>query len=561
MTERSDLFLPFLRHLLQNAPRNFHMCVVPMEQLDSWYQQSKWGVDVEFDQKDVENLIHSAPGTIVGNFVIFLFGHDVKEKVAAPSFSHSCGSDLLSFTDRSGSVISPGVTFDDICVGTTEHVSISLDAQGRSMYIAVMRKENVTDMRTLNDSELLDLWSSAMAAADPTNECECCDPTGNSLSSIAMSSGVDNFTDVRINCGSYQNIGHLHLKVSMPSSSFFEQWQFHESWLRLVEHTPNARLKQTVCRHIKNKEKEMSERNDEVQFWTENRMLRLTLGLQLWPPATLEEKEKLLRPPASGKSGGKDIAAHNRKKTNTKTNSKTKNTSIQSTKKHDTKSAAESPRGLNNNLPQKNQQKNQQQKGKQAPKQQGKQTPKQQAPKQQTPKQQSHQQNQQQKANHQQQKQQQQQQSYSSNKSSSPSKKNNNPAAPQAKKKKLAPTSTKGTPTKGTPTKGTLIKTAVAAARAAASAKKKQEDQRISSAKKNRRKRGGKKEGGGSGGGAGGAGEGGRGGGTSRSSGESKKSEKSEKKKDASGSEFTKAKKSGGGETKGKKKTPKKESK
>ena len=255
MTERSDLFLPFLRHLLQNAPRNFHMCVVPMEQLDSWYQQSKWGVDVEFDQKDVENLIHSAPGTIVGNFVIFLFGHDVKEKVAAPSFSHSCGSDLLSFTDRSGSVISPGVTFDDICVGTTEHVSISLDAQGRSMYIAVMRKENVTDMRTLNDSELLDLWSSAMAAADPTNECECCDPTGNSLSSIAMSSGVDNFTDVRINCGSYQNIGHLHLKVSMPSSSFLNSGNFMKAGFVLSSTHQTRDLNKQYADTLKTKRK------------------------------------------------------------------------------------------------------------------------------------------------------------------------------------------------------------------------------------------------------------------------------------------------------------------
>ena len=285
VTERTDLILPFFRDLLLQCPKNYHMCIVPVLRLEDWYQKSNW--KVEWSQKQVEEMLNNATGTTIGKFVVFVFGNDDNETTQAPSFQHN-DQDNVCFTDRSGRIVKSDVTFGEICVSKTEFISTSLDAQGRSMYVAVSERANVINMNQLNDMELCDLWTNAVRIANDDGDCECCEP--GSLSSIAC----DPFINIKVNCGTYQNIGHLHLKISIPNVTFYERWRNYKPWRKLITTSPNANIKQSLKTYIEQEEFKMMERNEEDQFWTKDRMMRLSLDCYMWPKATKEEKNLLV---------------------------------------------------------------------------------------------------------------------------------------------------------------------------------------------------------------------------------------------------------------------------
>ena len=109
------------------------------------------------------------------------------------------------------------------------------------MYVSVMNRQGVSHMKELNDVELYELWLSAVSVAVPSSGVDCmCQPprigTGTEERKERRGNGggngngtghfQDHFKDMRINCGTYQNIGHLHLKIAIPHSLFFEQWKF-----------------------------------------------------------------------------------------------------------------------------------------------------------------------------------------------------------------------------------------------------------------------------------------------------------------------------------------------
>ena len=280
VNQRPDLIVPFFRALHTQAPTNYHLCVVPIARLDMWYSSCRWGV--EFSKEEVRTMLETAQGATVGKFVVFIFGHDIQENQKAPSFNHDA-KDLVFFTDRAGKIIRPGVTFGEICIGKTQHISTSLDAQGRCMYICVMQHSStVATMGDLEDEALYDLWRSAVASAeDSSNEdCECCAP------GLDPSLSYDPFVDMRLNAGSFQNIGHLHLKVTIPSSIFFERWKASDSWRKLIVSSMEHRTVAALKKHVEQEELRMAKRNDDDKYWTYDAPLRCALGVEACPLKT-----------------------------------------------------------------------------------------------------------------------------------------------------------------------------------------------------------------------------------------------------------------------------------
>ena len=244
--------------------------------------------------------MQTAPGTTVGQFVVLVFGHNQQEtQGVAPSFLHQ-PHDPVVFTDRSGQTIDPGVTFEDIYIGKTQHTCTSLDAQGRSMYVSVMHRPEVCHLNQLSDVELYDVWLSAVGASTSNDaECSCCGPE--------WMTQTDHFNDMRLNAGAYQNIRHLHLKIAMPNELFFEQWKQHRGWLQLASHSPNVRLLRELKCYVEKKEEQMCARNDQEQWWVADRGFRLLVGLEVYPPRNareLEEMEERERARGSGGGGG-----------------------------------------------------------------------------------------------------------------------------------------------------------------------------------------------------------------------------------------------------------------
>jgi 2'-5' RNA ligase len=288
--ERSDLFVPFMRSLLLKAPLNYHMCIIPYDNIDHWFQGSKWNHG--WSLQEIQQFINTSKGSIIGNFIIFVFGHNEIELRKAPTFIYK-NDDPILFTDRSGKTINPGVTFGEIIVGNTINCSTMLDAQGRAMYITVMNRQHIVSMEQLNDEELYDLFKSSISVSEPNN-CTCCSDNVimKETSGGGGGGGKDHFIDIRINKGIFQNIGHLHMKTSIISQHFFNSWRLNSSWIKLVSSTPNQRLLNYLKKHIKSyekKENRNTKKQDEFKYWTTNSTLRAKLNLQKKKEKTSKE--------------------------------------------------------------------------------------------------------------------------------------------------------------------------------------------------------------------------------------------------------------------------------
>ena len=110
----------------------------------------------------------------------------------------------IEYTDAKGKRVSlPDLCQQDLLVGEGESARVFLDAQGRAMYVAVL-KRFVRRQSELSDAELGELWRLPIELAFAHHE-----------------SGM---VDARLNAGGFQNIAHLHLKVWVREEEFVERW-------------------------------------------------------------------------------------------------------------------------------------------------------------------------------------------------------------------------------------------------------------------------------------------------------------------------------------------------
>lgn len=120
----------------------------------------------------------------------------------------------IDYTDGNGKHVQLPLTQRDILVTEGEHARCFLDAQGRPMYVVVM-KRFVAAMSELADDELRDLWLVAMQAV-----------------SEGEATGL---IDIRINCGNFMNVSHLHLKVQIEPEVFKARWKGHTTYEVLTQ--------------------------------------------------------------------------------------------------------------------------------------------------------------------------------------------------------------------------------------------------------------------------------------------------------------------------------------
>ena len=302
--EQPARFLGFIKEIVGALPRNYHLAVVPRADVPRYLRPGKGKLTV-WDLKEIMAWSQGAGSgsgddkeeqrQSGGDFVLFGFGHDADEARTAPSFKNS-PSDPVRFQDRNGRSIEPegGVTFGDLRVGSSARAMATLDAQGRNMFVVVMKEEGVREMSQLDDSGLLDLWSTAVRAAEAAapetagmgTSLRSSEKVGVQIvESAARVEVEDRFSDLRINAGLYQNIGHLHLKCSMPAGPFFDRWVAYWPWRRLMSATPSKSLRDRCLKHVEKVEAGYAAQAGTTgssvlrRFWTEDNDLRESLGL------------------------------------------------------------------------------------------------------------------------------------------------------------------------------------------------------------------------------------------------------------------------------------------
>lgn len=272
----------FFRALLGRLPRNYHCCVLPRASVPGWLAQQRPNATHTWTADELTGLMDKNGGQ---SFVVVVFASAKAERGGpAPSFDNDSGKAIL-YTDRSGKTVNPGITFDEIEVAASTSTVSSLDCQGRAMYVVTMRLERmITRMEELNDIQLAELWGAAVSL----------ESSGPRQDTVAVGStgigAADLFTDMRINAGSFQNIGHLHLKCSMPLPSFLNRWVASPAWRALAKVSPDKRLLKSIRKHAQAVEKRgaaaaaTSERGNKKSspksWWTHDTALRAALGLK-----------------------------------------------------------------------------------------------------------------------------------------------------------------------------------------------------------------------------------------------------------------------------------------
>lgn len=279
---RPKQFLGFIREVLEVLPTSYHMCIVPKQHVQRYLDRptSQWS------SGEIAGFIESEARH--GDFVLFALGHSESETQPAPSFK-SNSEDPVMFRDRDGRCIEPsgGVTFGHLHISKSEYTKTSLDAQGRNMYIIVMKDESLREMRQLDDEQLVDLWAAAVRVSVSDSGDGYGQHSGDGYGHVSETSAdesqelamTDRFLDMRINAGHYQNIGHLHLKVSMPAEEFFDRWVGYWPWRRLMTATPSKSLRSRCLNHAIYVESSGGDASEKKRYWTSDRLLRTSLGL------------------------------------------------------------------------------------------------------------------------------------------------------------------------------------------------------------------------------------------------------------------------------------------
>jgi len=149
---------------------------------------------------------------------LFIVGDKRKSCIHIPDAIATLGMDSpLDYTDREGAVVKLSLTNRDLCIEENKRTRCYLDAKGRPMYVVVM-KYHVRKQSDLSDSELLAFWRTVVLVLDRHHPTE---------------GGSDVFESMRLNCGGFQNVAHLHLKILMRHTDFEDAWGMNKTYQTL----------------------------------------------------------------------------------------------------------------------------------------------------------------------------------------------------------------------------------------------------------------------------------------------------------------------------------------
>jgi len=197
-------FLPFMRSALKfievtHGFNDYHSCFLPREFLAE-------GTSLNQTIKPSEPILKAA---MEAGWYLFIAGDKRRSVLEVPDIISSLGMDSpIKYTDKEGNKVELPLTQRDVCVEESKDTRCYMDAKGRPMYIVVMR-EHVRKQSELSDPKLKAFWSTAQRVLDryhPANE------------------GSERFEAMRLNCGGFQNLAHLHLKILMSLPEFEAVW-------------------------------------------------------------------------------------------------------------------------------------------------------------------------------------------------------------------------------------------------------------------------------------------------------------------------------------------------
>jgi len=149
---------------------------------------------------------------------LFIIADKRRSKVQVPDAITSLGMDSpIDYTDAEGKVVKLSLTNRDLCIYENDHTRCFLDAQARPMYIIIM-KHYARKQSDLSDQDLMAFWRAGLQVLDTNHHAE---------------NKFDVFESMRVNCGGFHNVAHLHLKILIKHSEFEDVWGMNKDYKQL----------------------------------------------------------------------------------------------------------------------------------------------------------------------------------------------------------------------------------------------------------------------------------------------------------------------------------------
>jgi len=220
-------FLPFIRSALKfiegtHGFNDYHSCFLPLTYLAEASSLNR-------------TIYPSEPilkAAMKAGWYLFVAADKRRSVLEVPDTMSSLGMDSpIRYTDKEGIRVELPLTLRDVCIEETEDTRCCMDAKGRPMYIVVMR-EHVRRQSALSDQKLEAFWSTAQRVLERYHP---------------VVDESDIFEAMRLNCGGFQNLAHLHLKIVMSLTDFEAVWASDKNYQILKRQNTGCSWKIWCC--------------------------------------------------------------------------------------------------------------------------------------------------------------------------------------------------------------------------------------------------------------------------------------------------------------------------